>query len=342
MPNKRTHNVSASVHWSFFRPSTLLSLIAAWRPRGLARWLIGLILFISLQGVTYSASGPTAVLYPDVPDPYQGIFLEIISGIKEHISTGARTYVLDNDFDVHHVKSWLHDQDIRVIIALGRRGLNAATAATDKIPIVSGALLLTPRDEKANVVGISLAADPKLLFARLLGIDPDIRRIQTVYDPDQNQWIMDLAAKEAAALNLKLVTHKAGSLREAVYDYKQIMFDADPRHDALWLPVDSTTVNDQVVLPLVLRESWDRGVVVFSSNPAHASKGVLFSVFPNNKALGADLAALARKVVEGDSPSPIYPLDKLSFAVNVRTADHLGLSMSAEWRRRFKFVFPSR
>ena len=301
-----------------------------------------LFLFLCVQGVAFSAPVSVAILYPDVPEPYQRIFMEIVSGINQRLSAGVHDYVLDNDFDVKDIEAWLNKQKVSVIIALGRRGLNAATAATEKIPIVSGALLLTPQDEKTNVVGISLAADPKLLFSRLLALSPDIKRIHTVYDPRQNAWIMGLAEKEAASLNLELVTYQAGSLREAVYDYKKILFDADPRSDALWLPVDSTTMNDQVVLPLILRESWDRGLVVFSSNPAHASKGVLFSVFPDNKALGANLAALAQKIAAGDSTPAIYPLDKLSFAINERTADHLGLSMSAQWRRKFKYVFPSR
>lgn len=337
MPIKSPDNVDSAA----CRSSVPVSLIVEGPARRLARWVTGLLLFFLMPGVTVSAPDSVAVLYPDVPDPYQAIFREIISGIKARMPTGVHNYVLDNGFDVKHIRTWLTERDVNVIIALGRRGLNAATAATDSMPIISGALLLTPRDEKSNVVGISLAPDPKLLFARLRALDPGIKRIQTVYDPEQNAWIMDLAVKEAAALNLTLVTHKASSLREAVYDYKKILFEADPHRDALWLPVDNTTMNDQVVLPLILRESWERGLVVFSSNPAHASEGVLFSVFPDNKALGANLARLARKVAAGDSMPAIHPLDKLLFAVNERTADHLGLAMSAQWRRRFKYVFPS-
>lgn len=341
MPVNQSHNVEPRAR-SFRHQNAPASASPNRHRRRLRQVVAVLLISFSFHGVIFAAPVSVAVLYPNVPAPYEDIFLEIVRGIKQQLPDDTHEYVLDNKFDIRDLRAWLTQQKTDVIIALGRRGFNAATAATDKIPIVSGALLLTPSQEKGNVAGISLAADPKLLFTRLLSLVPGIKRIQTVYDPKQNAWLMRLAAKEAAALKLKLVTYPADSLREAVYDYKRILFDADPKQDALWLPVDSTTVNDQVVLPLVLSESWDRALVVFSSNPAHASKGALFSVFPDNKALGRSLATMALHMSKGgDGPPALYALDNLLFAINQRTADHLGLGFSAERRQRFDFVFPS-
>lgn len=284
------------------------------------------------------------VLYPDVPEPYQNIFLNVISGLEGEPHARVAQYVVEKDIDLQGIKAWLREQKVDVIIALGRRGLNAATQATDKIPIVSGALLLTPGDEQANVEGISLAADPKALFTRLLSLVPGIQRIYVVYNPHQNAWMMKLAQKAADELNIKLVGYTADSLREAVFHYNEILHIVDPKKDALWLPIDSTTVNDQVVLPLILRRAWDLDLVVFSSNPTHASKGALFSVFPDNEALGRSLAALAVGVEAGDKQADpaIHALEDLKFAINRRTADHLGLSFSAQRQQKFDFVFPSR
>jgi putative ABC transport system substrate-binding protein len=310
----------------------------------LFRALLLVLVFIAYQNVAIAAPLTMGVLYPDVPEPYQNVFLNIISGLKGESGAKVVQYVVEKDMDIPGIRNWLSEQKIDVIIALGRRGLNAATQATDRIPIISGALLLTPGDEKANVEGISLAADPKALFSRLLSLVPGIQRIYVVYNPQQNAWMMKLAHQAADALNIKLVGYTAESLREAVFHYKEILHIVDPKKDALWLPIDSTTVNDQVVLPLILREAWDRDLVVFSSNPAHASKGALFSVFPDDEALGRSLAALALGVESGDSHvhPEIKALKDLKFAINRRTADHLGLSFSAQRQEKFDFVFPAR
>jgi len=132
MPSKQPHNACLSVCWPSSRLYAFLSQFAGKALRWLARGATALVLFILVQGVTFSAPLSVAVLYPDVPDPYQGIFLEIIAGINKRIGSGVHTYVLESGFDVGHIKAWIQEHNINVIIALGRRGLNAATAATDK------------------------------------------------------------------------------------------------------------------------------------------------------------------------------------------------------------------
>ena len=306
--------------------------------------LTAFFIFFLFQKVALSAPLVMGVLYPDVPEPYQDIFLNVISGLEGETRSRVVQYVVEKDFDVHAIQDWVKEQKIDVLVALGRRGLNAATQATDKIPVVSGALLLNPGAEPGNVIGISLAADPKALFSRLLSLVPRIKQIYVVYNPAENAWIMELARRAAAELNIKLTGFTADSLREAVFHYNEILHMVDPKQDALWLPIDSTTVNDQVVLPLILREAWNQDLVVFSSNPAHASKGALFSVFPDDEALGHSLADLA---VEADGPdgtvkSDVYPLKDLKFAINRRTADHLGLGFSTQRQQKFDFVFPAR
>lgn len=310
----------------------------------LFRGLLFFLIFISYKSIAVADPLTIGVLYPDVPEPYQNIFLNVISGLQSESKGRVAQYVVAKDINVPEIRVWLNKQNINVIIALGRRGLNAATQATDRIPIVSGALLLNPGNEKANVEGISLAADPKVLFSRLLSLVPGIRRVFVVYNPDQNAWIIKLAQQAADAFDIKLVSYTAHSLREAVFHYNEILHVVDPKKDALWLPIDSTTVNDQVVLPLILRAAWDKDLVVFSSNPAHASKGALLSVFPNDEALGRSLAALAHGVESVDSHTQptVYTLKDLKFAINRRTADHLGLSFSAQHQQKFDFIFPAR
>ncbi|MEO8342304.1 MAG: hypothetical protein ABI536_00660, partial [Gallionella sp.] len=99
-------------------------------------------------------------------------------------------------------------------------------------------------------------------------------------------------------------------------------------------------VEESSVLPLVLQESWNQGIAVFSSNFVHVRRGVLFSLYPDNVALGKSLAGLAQgMLVSGnDGTHGMLPLRDVQSAVNLRTAQHLGIT-SARYQD-FDLIFP--
>ena len=101
---------------------------------------------------------------------------------------------------------------------------------------------------------------------------------------------------------------------------------------------ETTTLDEQTILPLVLRQSWQRDIPVFSSTYAHVKKGVLFVLYPNNRAMGKSLAAMALR--PADARKGLALLRDVSVAVNLRTASHLGLNISSEQQRSFEAVFP--
>lgn len=216
-----------------------------------------------------------------------------------------------------------------MVIALGREGMKAASTLNGNYGIVVGGVLTAPENEERNAQVNSLSPDPGLLFARLKAMMPKARRIFTVYDPRQNTWIMRLAKDAARAQGLELVTYEAQDLRGAIQAYREIFSKADSSQDALWLPQDSTTAEEGTALPLVLQESWNHNLAVFSSSFAHVRRGVLFSLYPDNIGLGRHLADSALNyLASGENKSGIVPLREVLMAVNLRTAKHLGIDIS--------------
>jgi putative tryptophan/tyrosine transport system substrate-binding protein len=92
-------------------------------------------------------------------------------------------------------------------------------------------------------------------------------------------------------------------------------------------------------LPLILKEAWDKNLTVFSSSPNHVKRGALFSLYPDNVAMGRRLAAMARNDA-GAPKEAIVPLRDLQTAVNLRTADHLGLDLSRRDRSQYSLTYP--
>lgn len=283
--------------------------------------------------------GTIAVLYPTVDEPFRGAFISMIQGIEERTKLRVRSYAIDPKVGANELNAMLKQNGTRVVIALGRQGLNAAAALDREITVLVGGVLLL--SESDNVMGISLTPDPALLFARLHALLPELRRVIVVYNPKKSDWLIKLGRDAARAQGLELAAYVAGDLAEAARLYGALIGGADNRRDAVWLPHDTTTVEESTILPLVLRESWNSGVPIFSSNALHVKKGALFAMMPNNVELGRTLASSALGLIAGDSRRRnLVPLRELHSAINLRTANHMGLNLGYQQQRNFDFIFP--
>ena len=300
---------------------------------------LGLVLGLILSG---AVSADTGVLFPDIREPYRGVFLEIVRGVEDRLGESVRTYPVPNDMDPYAVSAWIRANDLDAVIALGNRGVEAARIVPRGTQVIAGAVLADPEQSLNGFSGITLTPDPYVLFDRLRQLAPTVDRVVVVYSPG-NEWLIARAARAAKDKNLSLNAIKANDIRQAASIYREL-FNGEMRgSDAIWLPQDSVTVDETAVLGHILREAWNRNVVVFSSNPAHVRRGTLFSLYPDSFGLGRSLGALIRKPAASrhDAREEILPLSDLLTAVNIRTAEHLGLTFSAREMRQFDLVFPS-
>ncbi len=285
-------------------------------------------------------SGSIAVLYPDLEEPYRSIFTKIIEGIEAQVGAPVVSYAVGGAHSAQDITGLLKRQDIKVVIALGRQGMKAASSLDHEFGVVAGGVVSPPTGDGRSFPIVSLAPDPKMLFERLKHFMPEVRRVIVVYDPKHNAWLIRLARDAARAQGLELQAMEVADLKNAVRVYQDVFASADPKKDALWLPQDSTTVEESSVLPLILENAWNRNLAVFSSNVTHVKRGALFSLYPNNMALGRQLASSALSLPSGNA-ALVVPMKDALLAVNVRTASHLGLQLSSR-QQAFDLVFPAR
>jgi putative ABC transport system substrate-binding protein len=90
----------------------------------------------------------------------------------------------------------------------------------------------------------------------------------------------------------------------------------------------------------VLQESWDHNLTMFSSNFGHVRRGALFSLYPDNVKMGRHLADSAQEFLASGEygASGMILLRDVLLAINLRTADHLGLTPGK--KQEFGMVFP--
>ncbi len=287
------------------------------------------------------AGAAIGVVYPDVSEPYRSIFTAIIQGINDRAKVPVVSFALAPSEDAASLRARLKAARIQVVIALGKQGMQVVESLRSEFGVVVGGVVTVPEEAATDRAIISLSPDPALLFARLKELSATVQRVHVVYDPRQSRWLMRLAQEAARQQQLELRAQEAYDLKTAVQRYQLILADADEAHDVIWLPQDPTTVDENVVLPLILRESWSRRLLVFSSSFAHVKRGVLFSLYPDNVGLGRNLAGSALYYLKAGQMQDrgLLPLQSVQIAVNLRTARHLGLQFSREQESAFNTVF---
>lgn len=291
----------------------------------------------------YGAPPSVAIVYPEVRDPYRSIFLEIARGMEQELGKPVTHYVLNGrENSTDSLINELKNNHIDVVVTLGRAGLAAAKPISAALPVVIGATMIRPEEVPQGLTGISLTPAPEAMFDHLKKLVPEIKKVTVIYDPRQTAWEIQHAERTAQERGLTLIAQPTGNLHDSADLFRQVLIELKDNSIALWLPRENAGMDEQSLLPEVLREAWEKNFVVFSSNLDHVRKGALFSLYPDNFGMGRSLAILALKQIEpGSKLESVNLLRDLLVAVNLRTAEHLGLRFSSQTRREFAMVFPT-
>ncbi len=309
-----------------------------------------MVLCRAVGGAVVLAGGPVraaeavraiAVVYPELGEPFKQVFANIIDGIEDKFGGTVANFAMSSNANPAQVADEIRKRDVQVVIGLGRGGMRVAVAMAGEMAVLVGCVMSVQESEAKAFPVHTLAPDPALLLARLKRLRPATRRVHLVFDPKLNAWLVRLARDAARAEGLELLAQEAADQAGALRAYAQLLAAADPGRDAVWLPQDPTTVDDNAVLPLVLREGWNRNIAVFSSHLAHVRRGALFSLYPDNRELGRSLAVSAQRL--GAAPKSavpgVLPLRQALAAINIRTAAHLGIDTAVQ--SGFDLVYPS-
>jgi len=311
------------------------------RCRDVFRFVAGLFLFFAQSlHLSLATEQCIAVYYPDVGKPYDTVFKQILSGIDQEVDVPIDHYLVNQTEQNPAKELFENKNDCGAIIGLGRSGLKVVLEA--KVPAIVGAVIAQP-DEITTLSGVSLIPQPKEIFDRLVHFMPSIQSVFVVYSPENNSYVISEAIRVAKQMNIKLQAIEASDLKSAFAKYKNIMETMDANKSALWFLHDPETVDSRTILPFVLKLAWDRKLFIFSNQAGHAKNGVLFSVYPDNVRLGKRLGKFAEDCIKsGCSTKKFTLLNDLLTAVNIRTANRLGIRLNTRRDPFINIIFPQR
>lgn len=281
----------------------------------------------------YAAANTLAVVYPDVREPYLSLFDQIRKGVQDQYDDKVIGIAVPMTSSSDSLLTDFTNSNVTKAVFLGKKGYDLAKPMVGKIDLVVGAFPLRP----GGMGGVSVDASPDTTFGYLRKLAPKVSTVHVIYSR-YNTWVIKLAEIAAQKHNLKLNAIPANNLKKAVMHYHKLMPELQPNTDAIWLPLDRKTVNDKIVLPMILERAWERRAVVMSSKPTHAKRGALFSLYPDNYRVGVRLA----EMVQDGLTTDVEPMRQILIAVNLRTAAHLGYKYEGQITEEFHLMFPER
>jgi len=206
-----------------------------------------------------------------------------------------------------------------------------------ELPLIAGGMVATP----PGISGISLSGDPEIFFRQLQLLNPSSNRVFFIHSRENNGWVVKRARKISAKYGIEFVALQVEDIKQATLQYKIVLKSLVARTDAIWIPLDNVAPL-HLLLPEILKISWNKHITVFSNNLMHARRGTLFALYPDHYKQGRRLVALLqRKLNNHASPDALYPSVDLKTAVNIRTAAHLNLRYNRTMIKKFDQVYPA-
>lgn len=309
-------------------------------------WLACLLVAISALvswGTLGAETQRVHVLYPVLSEPYASVFDAIMRGIERNVELPVVRVALrgDSNSDIEAIRATIDKEDR--VVALGGRSIQLANELMRKTPTIIGAVVTSPEKVSDTSVGVSLTPDPMILFSKLRFFAPNINEVIVIYRPGAHDYIIELAKRAASKHGLSLKGLPADDMLAAANHYKELLGNGIPPTSALWLMRDASLVDEKALVPFILEQAWKKNLVVFSSNPNHVARGALFTLFPDNEGLGKQLGALINDLnANRKLEAAILPLRAVRTAVNLRTAEHLGLEIDPSNRDAVQLTFPTR
>jgi putative ABC transport system substrate-binding protein len=221
---------------------------------------------------------------------------------------------------------------VNLIFTSQEAATHAAKDATETVPIVftlvgdpvGAAIVNKLAQPGGNVTGVS-SLQTELVAKRLevlKTLAPDIRRVWIFYyNVDLGTTPMITRALETAQrLKLDLVPRgvaDADELKRMLQEFR--------RGDAVLAPESS---NPELTIAII-EQSLARRIPAVFGTALWIGYGGLISYGPDYYAQGVQAAALAAKILRGARPQdlPVEGADKIDLAVNLKTAELLGLTV---------------
>jgi putative ABC transport system substrate-binding protein len=280
-----------------------------------------------------------AVLMSSDSAPYKAM-LEGFQGYLRDNGVQADYEVLNAGGDkskTSQLAGQIAEQDATLIYCLGTHACQAVQQLTPRRPVVAS-MVLSPESIQpaAQATGVFLNYSPETQLQWLKKLLPDFHRVGVIYNPAQNQALIDKATETARQLGMELVAAPVDTPKELPAALKNLLRNID----ILWALPDRMVLAPQSAKEILLTSFRNRIPVIGASAP-WVKGGALYALDWDYADLGAQNAAMALKIIKGTPINSIPAAEPRSvvYTLNLKTAKHMKLDFPAELSRKAKHVY---
>ncbi|MBI4517862.1 MAG: hypothetical protein HY699_18805 [Deltaproteobacteria bacterium] len=229
----------------------------------------------------------------------------------------------------------VHRAAPRLVIAVGSLATAAVLDDPEPLPALFS-MVLYPRpsgflDRPARQIsGVSLDIPLELQFSYLRRLVPAARRVGVLYNAAETGAIIEAARTAAAAHGLELVASAVSEPAQAVSALGPLM----ERVEVIWAVADSHVFSPRTT-PALMLAALRRRIPLIGLSTAHVRAGAVAALSVDYADVGVQTGEMALAVLRGASISALPPAAprKVTLALNLQTAAHLGLSIAADLQR---------
>jgi len=216
-------------------------------------------------------------------------------------------------------------ESAQVLLTVGSLATRIALKEAGELPIIACLIVNADELRKApNATGVVVEFPFETQFQWMQQFLPGNRTIGVLFNPKENHDKIEAATKVAHRLGLKLVLQEVETPQGLPNALDNLAKDAD----VLWGVTDRTVLSPETAEPILLFSFRNR-IPFAGLSTSWVKAGALYALDRDYTDLGAQCGEIALKVLQGERASSLPPVSprKITYALNLRTADHMKLNI---------------
>ncbi|GJL76712.1 ABC transporter substrate-binding protein [Nitrosomonas sp.] len=266
--------------------------------------------------------------------PYQ----ETIEGFKAQLM--SQLNVSYNELflsQTENQSSAIRDQKPDLIFALGSASTQLAKISTSDVPIVSTMTMKNDFFEQGdNITGVSLVYPLTTQFQWIKKFFPTKTKIAILYNPKENEKIVEAAGKIAQQFGLELYSIPVESPRHLPLALEQLAKNIE-----VLLAIPDEIAMSSKTVKAVLLATFRNKVPFVGLSDSWVKSGALYALSWDYHDLGQQCANQSAKLLKGVAIQQIpmeYPKE-VAYTVNEKIAEHMNIRIPDDLRQKAKMIF---
>lgn len=290
---------------------------------------VGILIILGISPAI-GGNSTVAVIKSDSVLPYGDVLAGFKAGLQQK-NIHADFVTVDYRKDPQRLHAQIANIQPSIILCLGTKALEQAAEIKD-IPkifslVTSGNAQMWSR--RGDIYGVTLDLAPTAQFRIIRQIFPEIKNIGVLYNPRQNQKIIEEAKKSAAAMSLSLKGFPVVTIKEIPTALEK----AEKNIDLIWAIYDQTVYSPESA-GYILMQALRKRIPLIGFSPYFAKAGAPLALYGDYQDMGQQAALQAMAALNGEkSIIRIVSPRKVRIAINEKVGRFMGITFTTQFMK---------